>query len=127
VPDGGVLEIEKLVCEKSLDTDASWIIHYSGENQDAAGVPFQIPSSVKIRDLLMVAPPAMPRHLEWGVIVGFANQSGLGEKSSGKGSFLVTPDAQGVRVFGLTAATAGLPCTVLGTRPILDLTPPVRA
>ena len=112
VPDAGVLDIQGLVCEKSPGTDANWIIHYSGENQDANnGIPFHVPSEIKIRDLTMVAPPRMIRHLQWGEIVGFANQSGLGEGISGKGSHLVIPDVQGVRVFGLTARAAGLPCT----------------
>jgi len=127
VPDGGVLDIQGLVCEKSPGTDASWVIHYSGENQDGTnGVPFHVPSSIKIRDLTMVAPPRMIRHLEWGGIVGFANQSGAGEAASGKGSHFIAPDAQNVRVFGLSPKLAGLPCTVLGAKPVLDLASPVR-
>lgn len=127
VPDAGVLDINELVCAKSPGTDANWLIHYAGENQDRAGEPFHIPSSVKIRNLTMVAPPKMVRHPEWGAIVGFANQSGDGPKSSGKGSFLVKPDAQGVKVYDLTEKTAGLPCTILSAKPALDMTSPVKA
>jgi hypothetical protein len=127
VPDAGVLDIQGLVCEKSPGTDASWLIHYAGENQDSAnGTPFHVPSSIKIRDLTMVAPPRMIRHVQWGGIVGFANQSGAGEATSGKGAHFVTPDAQNVRVFGLSPKSAGLPCTVLGAKPTLDFTSPVR-
>ncbi len=126
VPDAGVLDIDGLVCEKSPGTDAGWIIHYSGENQDGAGVPFHIPSSIKIRNLTMIAPPAMTRHPNGGSIIGFANQSGDGADDSGKGSFLVKPDAQDVKVFGLTEKTAGLPCTILPAKPALDLNSPVR-
>lgn len=126
VPDGGILDIDGLVCEKSPGTDANWIIHYSGENQDG-DVPFRVPSSIKIRDLTMIAPPAMVRHPEWGPMMGFANQSGMGEAASGKGSYLVTPDADGVKVFGLQAARVGLPHTQLAAKPALDLTSPVRA
>jgi hypothetical protein len=127
VPDAGLLDIDGLVCEKSPDTDANWIIHYSGENEDPDhGVPFHIPSGIRIRNLTMVAPAAMRRHPDWGAMVGFANQSGAGAASSGKGSYFVKPDAQGVKVFGLSAQTAGLPCTILQTRPTLDHTSPVR-
>jgi hypothetical protein len=127
VPDAGVLEIEHVVCEKSPGTDANWIIHYSGENQDAGGgIPFHVPSSISIRDLTMVAPPSMIRHPQWGAILGFANQSGLGSASSGKGSYLVRPDAEDVKVFGLTARTAGLPCKILPHRPALDLSSPIK-
>jgi hypothetical protein len=127
VPDGGVLDIQGLVCEKSPGTDAGWIIHYSGENQDGAnGIPFHNPSSIKIRNLTMVAPPRMVRHLQWGGIAGFANQSGAGEAASGKGAHLIKPDSKDVRVFGLSANAAGLPCTILGTKPLLDLASPVR-
>jgi hypothetical protein len=126
VPDGGVLDIDGLVCEKSPGTDANWIIHYSGENQDG-DVPFRVPSSIKIRDLTMIAPPAMARHPDWGPMMGFANQSGMGEAVSGKGSYLVTPDAEGVKTFGLQAARVGLPSTPLAAKPALDLTSPVRA
>jgi hypothetical protein len=127
VPDAGILDIDGLVCEKSPGTDASWIIHYSGENQDANnGVPFHIPSSIKIRNLTMVAPPSITRHPQWGAVVGFANQSGLGAESSGKGSVFVNPDVRDVKVFGLTPTTAGLPCATLTTKPALDLTSPVK-
>jgi hypothetical protein len=127
VPDAGVLDIQGLVCEKSPGTDASWLIHYSGENQDGPnGVPFHYPSSIKIRDLTMVAPLRMIRHLQWGGIVGFANQSGAGPAASGRGSHFITPDAQSVRVFGLSQRSAGLPCTILSSKPALDLTSPAR-
>jgi hypothetical protein len=126
VPDAGVLDIDGLVCEKSPGTDASWIIHYAGENQDATnGVSFHHPSSIKIRNLTMIAPSSMTRHPSWGC-VGFANQSGSGEAASGKGSFFVKPDAQDVKVFGLTPSTAGLPCTVVASKPALDLTSPIK-
>ncbi len=128
VPDAGVLEIDGLVCEKSPDTDANWIIHYSGENQDNEhGVAFHVPSSVSIRDLTLIAPPAMRRHPTWGGMIGFANQSGKGDAASGAGSFFVAPDAVGVKVFGLTPVQAGLPhVEVLRARPVCDLTSPVR-
>jgi hypothetical protein len=127
VPDAGVLDIDGLVCEKSPGTDANWIIHYSGENQDSGnGVPFHIPSSIKIRNLTMTAPPTMTRHPSWGAVVGFANQSGAGANDSGKGSFFVKPDAEGVKVFGLAAASVGLPFTALSAKPVLDLTSPVH-
>ena len=127
VPDAGVLDVEGLFCEKSAGSDANWIIHYSGENQDEGnGVPFQIPSGIKIRDLTMVAPPTLARHPDWGAITGFANQSGAGVKSSGKGSYLVAPDAKDVRVFGLTAGNVGVPYVMLKAKPAADLASPVR-
>ena len=89
VPDAGVLDIDGLVCEKSADTDANWIIHYAGENQDSAGVPFHVPSSIRIRNLTMIAPARMQRHPEWGEVLGFSNQSGKGAETSGQGSFYV--------------------------------------
>lgn len=125
VPDAGVLELNHVVCEKSPGTDATWIIHYSGENQDSGGSFFHVPSSIKIRDLTMVAPPAMVRHPQGGAIEGFANQSGNGAEASGKGSHFIRPDAQGVKVFGLTAQTAGLPCTILPHKPTLDRSSPI--
>lgn len=126
VPDAGILEMENVVCEKSPGTDASWLIHYSGENEDDAGVPFHNPSSVTIRNLTMVAPPSVVRHPSWPIL-GFANQSGDGAERSGKGSYLVKPDVQDVKVFGMTARAAGLPCTMLPAKPALDLTSPIRA
>ena len=57
VPDAGVLDIDGLVCEKSPGTDASWIIHYAGENQDEAACRSIRRSSIKIRNLTMIAPP----------------------------------------------------------------------
>jgi hypothetical protein len=127
VPDGGILDIDGLVCEKSPGTDADWLIHYAGENQDAAGLPFHIPSTVRIRNLTMVAPALMTRHLGRGQIMGFANQSGLGAATSGKGSFLVTPNSEGVKVYGLSEKAAGLPCTVLPDKPALNLQSPVHS
>ena len=118
VPDAGVLDIDGLVCEKSPGTDAGWIIHYSGENQDVAGVHFHVPSSIKIRNLTMIAPPRMERHPTWGNVVGFANESGKGEVQSGQGAYFVQPEAEAVQVFGLTKATAGLPgVTILPSPP----------
>ncbi len=127
VPDAGILEIDGLVCEKSPGTDAAWIIHYAGENQDAAGVPFHAPASVKIRNLTMIVPEEFTRRPAWrSIVIGFANQSGLGEEHSGAGSFEVTPDASGVQVYGLTARQAGLPgVTILRERPAVDLKSPV--
>jgi len=126
VPDGGILDIDGLVCEKSPGSDAGWIIHYAGENQDRGnGVPFHQPSGIKIRDLTMIAPSSLTRHP--GAPTGFANASGDGERISGKGSHFVAPDAKDVQVFGLTAGNAGLPCTILGTRPTLDLKSPARS
>jgi hypothetical protein len=127
VPDAGVLEIDGLVCQKSAGSDAGWIIHYSGENQDAGGVPFHQPSSITIRDLTMIAPDVFTRHPDWrAILVGFANQSGLGESSSGAGSALVTPDASDVKVYGLTQRQAGLPdVQILRAPPPLDLKSPV--
>jgi hypothetical protein len=126
VPDAGVLEIDGLVCEKSPGSDAGWIIHYSGENQDAGGLHFHQPSSITIRDLTMIAPDTFTRHPDWrAILVGFANESGLGEDRSGAGSYLVTPDASGVRVYGLTQRQAGLPgVQILPAPPALDLKSP---
>lgn len=126
VPDAGVLEIDGLVCEKSPDSDANWMIHYSGENQDGGGTPFHQPSSVSIRGLTLLAPPGLRRHPSWGAVTGFANQSGAGEAQSGKGSHLVPVDAQDVQVHGLTMRTAGLPCRVLDKRPAIDMRSPVQ-
>jgi hypothetical protein len=125
VPDGGVLDIDGLMCEKSAGTDAGWVIHYAGENQDAAGIPFHVPSSIKIRNLTMIAPRVMTKY-PGGAVQGFANQSGLGEKASGKGSFLVKPEATNVKAFGFTAGNVGLPCTTLTAKPALDPKSPVR-
>ncbi len=126
VPDGGVLQLDGVVCEKGSGSDASWVIHYAGENQDAAGLPFHATSSITIRDLVMIAPKSLSNHPGWPIL-GFANQSGGGEAASGKGSRLVTPDASGVKVFGLTAEQAGLPdVEVLAEPPALDWTSPAR-
>jgi hypothetical protein len=125
VPDAGVLDIDGLVCEKSPGSDASWIIHYSGENQDAAGEPFHTPSSIKIRNLTMIAPSSLARHPSWPIL-GFANQSGLGAAASGMGSYLVRPDVGNVRTFGLSNAQAGLPHAALPAKPALDLNSPIR-
>ena len=128
VPNGGILDIDGLVCEKSAGSDASWIMHYSGENQDDYGLFFHNPSSITIRNLSMIAPASLTRHPTWIPIAGFANHSGSGQETSGKGSHLIVPDAQNVKVFGLAAANTGLPgCTALGSRPALDLASPVRA
>jgi hypothetical protein len=125
-PNGGVLQIDGLVCEKSPGSDAYWLIHYSGENQDADGLPFHDPSSVRISDLTLVAPQRLTRHPLWPDVVGFANQSGAGEAASGRGSRLVIPEAREVRVYGLSELTAGLPCQVLPARPQIDPRSPVR-
>jgi hypothetical protein len=120
-PDAGVLRIEGLVCEKSPDSDASWLIHYSGESER-----FHDPSSITIRDLTLVAPPALRRHRSWS-LAGFVNQSGAGPAASGKGARYVRPDAARVQAFGLSAANCGLPCEVLATRPTIDRRSPVAA
>lgn len=120
VPNAGVLEIDGVVCEKSADSDANWIIHYSGENQT-----FHNPSRVNVRNLTLVGPTHLRRHPAWGPVVGFANQSGAGEEESGKGSHLAPVEAQNVAVYGLTGRTAGLPCRVLDRPPALDLRSPV--
>jgi hypothetical protein len=125
-PNAGVLEIDGLVCEKSPDSDANWMIHYAGENQDAAGMPFHNPSSISVRNLTLVAPPGLRRHPMWGQITGFANASGAGEAACGRGSHFVAPAASNVQVYGLTERTCGLPCRVLASRPALDLRPPVQ-
>lgn len=125
VPDAGVLDIDGLVCEKSSGSDASWIIHYAGENQDAAGEPFHVPSNIKIRNLTMIAPQSLARHPGWPVL-GFANQSGLGAAVSGAGSYAVKPDVNGVTTFGLSNSQAGLQHTALPMKPALDLKSPVR-
>jgi hypothetical protein len=126
VPNGGVLDIDGLITEKSPGTDASWLIHYAGENQDKDGVPFHDPSSIRIRDLTMIAPDKLTRKARWRPVIGFANQSGDGEKASGKDSRLITPQAGEVKVHNLSRLTAGLPCQVLTERPRLDMTSPVR-
>ncbi len=119
VPNAGVLTVDGLICEKSPTSDAGWTIHYSGENQQ-----FHNPSSVSINHLTMVAPPKLLNHPTWPVI-GFANQSGDGPAQSGPGSHFIPAKATGVRVYGLTASSAGLPCSVLGSPPVLDMTPPM--
>jgi hypothetical protein len=127
VPDGGILDIDGLVCEKGPGSDASWLIHYAGENQDVVGMGFHAESGIKIRNLTMIAPQSLANHPSWPIL-GFANQSGDGEAQSGKGSRLIVPDASGVKVFGLTQRQAGLPdVEILPEAPALDWTSPVRA
>ncbi len=123
-PNAGVLDIEGLVTEKSPGSDAEWLIHYSGENQDEAGMPFHDPASVRIQGLTMIAPDKRTRR-QWPV-TGFVNQSGDGKDASGKDSRLIRPSASDVRVYNLSAAAAGLPCQQLTARPELDLSSPVR-
>jgi hypothetical protein len=126
VPNAGVLDIEGLVCEKSPGTDAIWVIHYSGENQDDGGTPFHNPSSVRIRDLTMIAPDRLTRKSASQAIYGFANQSGDGAGASGRDSRLITPQVANVRVYNLSRERAGLPCETLSARPQLDMSSPVR-
>lgn len=126
VPNAGVLNIEGLICEKSPGTDAEWLIHYSGENQDHDGIPFHRPSAIRIKDLTMIAPDKLTRKNPSTGIVGFANQSGDGATASGQGSRLITPEAANVRVYNLRPKRAGLPCSELQVRPQLDLSSPVR-
>ena len=126
VPNGGVLDIQGLVCEKSPGTDAIWLIHYSGENQDDGGVPFHNPSSIRIQDLTMIGPDRLTRKSPSTTIYGFANQSGDGAFASGRGSRLITPQASDVRVYNLQKDRAGLPCEILSARPQLDMSSPVR-
>lgn len=124
VPNAGVLDIEGLIAEKSPGSDAEWLIHYSGENQDGDDMPFHNPSSVRIQDLTMIAPDRRTRRM-WPV-TGFVNQSGDGANASGKGSRLITPSASDVRVYNLSDAAAGLPCERMAARPELDMSSPVR-
>jgi hypothetical protein len=127
VPDGGVLAVDELFCEKSPGSDANWIIHYSGENQDGGnGVPFRLPSSIDIRNLTMIAPPGLARHPQWGAIIGFANESGAGVEESGKGSFFVRPVTENVAAFGMLPEKVGLPCRLLAARPSVDVRSPVK-
>jgi len=127
VPNAGILEIDGLTCEKSEDSDANWIIHYAGENQDADGLPFHAQSRIRINNLTLIAPPKLRRHPNWPEIIGFANQSGDGAEISGRGSHFVPVEAKGVRVHGLTEKSAGLPCQVLAERPLVDGASPLRA
>jgi hypothetical protein len=124
VPNAGILEVDNLVCDKSPDSDAHWLIHYSGENQDSAGIPFHDPSSVRLRDVTLLAPPRLRRR-PTSRVEGFANQSGDGSEASGRGSRFIPVDARNIRVHGLTADTAGLPCEVLRQRPPLDWRSPI--
>ena len=126
MPNAGVLDIEGLVAEKSPGTDAIWLIHYSGENQDDGGVPFHNPSSVRIKDLTMIAPDRLTRKNASQAVFGFANQSGDGAFASGRGSRLITPQATNVKVYNLTPERAGLLCEKLAQRPQLDMSSPVR-
>jgi hypothetical protein len=119
VPNAGVLTIDGLVCEKSTDSDAGWLIHYSGENQG-----FHEPSRVSIRNLTLVAPRTLRRHPSWE-ISGFANQSGAGPASSGRGAHFVPVDAQAVQAFGLDASHCGLPCRFLDKQPRIDQESPL--
>lgn len=119
VPNAGVLTIEGLVCEKSADSDAGWLIHYSGESQR-----FHDPSAIHIQDLTLVAPPTLRRHPAWG-LVGFANQSGDGPAASGKGARFIRPEARAVCASGLDAGACGLPCQILATPPPIDRRTPL--
>jgi hypothetical protein len=119
VPNAGILTIDGLLCEKSPDSDASWLIHYSGESQG-----FHNPSRIRIRSLMLVAPPALRRHPSWGM-AGFVNESGAGPAASGKGAHFISPEAEGVQAFGLNAANCGLPCRLLQSPPAIDRRSPV--
>lgn len=123
-PNAGVLDVDGLVCEKSAGSDARWLIHYAGENQDAAGLPFHPRSSVRLRNLTLIAPPRLTRHLS-SRVEGFANMSGAGAGTSGRGSRFIPVDAQNVAVYGLAGPAAGLPARSLPQRPPLDLRSPV--
>lgn len=125
-PNAGVLDMDGVVCQKSANSEAVWLIHYSGENQDAgAGHTFHELSSVSIRNVTLIAPPRLARHPSWRPIRGFANQSGDGPDASGKGSRLVRPQASNVRAFGLEPQAVGLPSTMLTAAPALDWSSPV--
>jgi hypothetical protein len=124
VPDAGILDVDTLICDKSEDSDAHWIIHYAGENQDAAGMPFHQPSSIRLRNLTLLAPSRLRRHPA-SRVQGFANQSGAGSETSGRGSRFIAADAQNIQVHGLAGGAVGLPCRVLSQRPSLDLRSPV--
>jgi hypothetical protein len=132
VPDAGELIVEAgahLVCAKSDTSHAYWVIHYSGENQDGAGVPFHEPSRIEIAGKLTMIGNSTGTVTVRGStapISGFVNQSGNGAPSSGKGSHLVTPVVTGsVDVFRLDAKSAGFsPVTVLKTAPAMDTSDP---
>lgn len=119
VPNAGVLTIDGLICEKSPDSDASWVIHYSGESQ-----LFHNPSAVKVDNLTLVAPMVLRRHPSWR-IEGFVNQSGDGPAASGQGARFIPIQAEGVQVFGLNARNSGLPCRILDRRPVIDRRSPL--
>ena len=120
VPDAGVLTIDGVVCEKSPGSDASWVIHYSGESQE-----FHNPSAVRIRNLTLIAPTALRRHPSWG-LEGFVNHSGAGPAASGKGAHFIPVLAEAVQVFGLSASKCGLPCRILDRRPAIDRRSPLE-
>jgi hypothetical protein len=120
LPDAGVLTMDGVVCEKSRDSDASWIIHYSGESED-----FHDPSAVTIRNVTLVAPAALRLHPSWP-LAGFVNQSGAGPAASGKGAHFIPVQAEAVQVFGLSARNSGLPCHVLDRRPDIDRRSPLE-
>ena len=118
-PNAGVLDMDGLVCEKSPGSDARWIIHYAGENQDDAGMPFHARSSLRLRNLTMIAPERMTR-LPAAQVRGFVNMSGAGPAVSGRGSRFIAPDARDIWAYGMPAAAVGLPANLLARRPVLD-------
>lgn len=124
VPNAGILDVAALICDKSEDSDAHWIIHYAGENQDAAGMPFHQLSSIRLRNLTLLAPSRLRRH-EASRVQGFANQSGAGSETSGRDSRFIAADAQNIQVHGLAGGAVGLPYRALSQRPALDLRSPV--
>jgi hypothetical protein len=126
VPNAGVLDVDALICEKSEDSDAHWMIHYAGENQDAAGMPFHQPSSIRLRNLTLLAPARLRRHAA-SRPVGFANMSGAGSETSGRDSRFIAPDAQNIQAHGLAEDAVGLPSRRLAQRPSLDLRSPVAS
>ena len=112
VPNAGVLAIDGLVCEKSPGSDASWIIHYSGESQEIHN-----PSAVKIRHLTLVAPTALRRHPSWGM-AGFVNQSGDGPAASARAPASSRSRRRRCRSSASAPASAGSPAAFsTGDRP----------
>lgn len=126
VPNAGVLDIKGLVAEKSPGTDADWLIHYSGENQEKLGMRFHDPSSIHIQDLTLIAPDRITRRNPLYPVYGFTNQSGDGDAASGPGSHFIRPQASNVRVYNIRPDRVGLPFEKLEVRPQLDLSSPVR-
>jgi ABC-type nitrate/sulfonate/bicarbonate transport system substrate-binding protein len=87
-------------------------------------MPFHARSSLRLRNLTMIAPDQMTR-LSAAQVYGFANMSGAGAAISGRGSRFIAPDARDIWAYGMPAAAVGLPANLLARRPVLDLRAPV--